>query len=538
MAPYSAITVFAITVSFLTFGSSGRDDPYITFSAAESIRDSGWLTNINGDAIEQSTSLLFTLILAFVSNVIPISIPILGWILGFLSLGLLAVISVILLKQFLPRATAYLGAMVVATLPPISYWAASGAEQVLAVAFLLSSLLTAAKLTGSPKSPRIIVGTSVLILLTFLTRPDVGLVAFASITAFALLKGFTQKWQDARRFTLAALLSMLAIISITAIRIAITGSMVPQPLVAKLGLGVQEQIERGFAYLFENLFNIYVFTLIGLLIVGLLLGSGRRLNTMQILLGLALVISLSGVIVSGGDWMEAGRFFTIPVTLMAILILTTLPRDSHLLVSVLVGVQILIQIVTCLIWTNDPETYQTRGSLVENRWELIASGSQGVLASADNAYNRWNADHLGDSYFLGEAIPIVADILKRNPDQELVLTSGQGGMIPYFMRQEFGKQIRFIDRFQLMGNEFKSCQTQPGEYGRWIAWNFWQNNAGSCAPELPDLVYSIGEYPVDDFGTDYTLIVDVRGDAYMGEDSLPQTQWLAARTELIQGSKP
>ena len=77
----SGLIVTALSLAL--FGASGRDDPYITFSAAEAIVHNGRLANINGDAIEQSTTLLLTLLLAGLYWLTGISTSLLGWIVSY-----------------------------------------------------------------------------------------------------------------------------------------------------------------------------------------------------------------------------------------------------------------------------------------------------------------------------------------------------------------------------------------------------------------------------------------------------------------------
>ena len=92
----------------------------------------------------------------------------------------------------------------------------------------------------------------------------------------------------------------------------------------------------------------------------------------------------------------------------------------------------------------------------------------------------------------------MASVLDTDPTKQFTIASGQGGLIPYFLRQEFRDRIRFIDGFQLMTDDFADCDLTAGTYGSFVSWNLWKEFAGECAPELPDMVFSIGPIPVDD----------------------------------------
>jgi len=45
------------------FGSTGRDDSFITFGIARQFAETGQLTNLNGDFVEGSTTLGYVLVL-------------------------------------------------------------------------------------------------------------------------------------------------------------------------------------------------------------------------------------------------------------------------------------------------------------------------------------------------------------------------------------------------------------------------------------------------------------------------------------------
>lgn len=100
--PWMAATAGGLVIAALSvalFGASGRDDPYITFSAAEAIRDAGGLVNINGDPVEQSTTLLLTVLLALLSSVVPVPVPELGWLIGLAGLVGIVVASFAVLPE-------------------------------------------------------------------------------------------------------------------------------------------------------------------------------------------------------------------------------------------------------------------------------------------------------------------------------------------------------------------------------------------------------------------------------------------------------
>ena len=115
-------------LSVALFPSAGRDDAYITYWAAHTLREFGEIANINGAHIEQSTSLLHVLVLGVLSFVTRLSVPAIGPPLSVV----FGVVTVIYAYEF---ARLYVGrwyavgaAMIVATAAPFVYWATGGLE--------------------------------------------------------------------------------------------------------------------------------------------------------------------------------------------------------------------------------------------------------------------------------------------------------------------------------------------------------------------------------------------------------------------------
>lgn len=417
--------------------------------------------------------------------------------------------------------------------PPLVYWSTSGAEQSLSI---LLALLSVIVLTASPRPgvrPWQTLGAAGLTLLTFLARPDVGL-AVTGATMLLLVGRFLVGRRRGQRFLIATIMGQIALLSLVTIaRLMITGSPLPQPLSAKVGAGLVEQGLRGLDYLISNATSLWFIAVV--IAGGWAVWVTRRVpwTSAQVLLILVSLILLVGGVVSGGDWMELGRFFAVPATLLTLLAMTLLGTLPGRMFALLAGAIAVLQVGTMMMWSQTPATFESRGSSLVSRWALNTTGSSGVPADLDTAFNRWNADHLGDAYFLGAATPAIAGILAKDPDRTLTITSGQGGMIPYYLQREFGDRIRFIDRFQLMTDDFADCNLTPGPYGAFISWNQWVELAGDCAPPLPDMAFSIGPIPYDDLGTDYEVLVHVEGTAERNNQELPQEQWLAVRKDLV-----
>lgn len=530
--------LLAAAASFALFGASGRDDPYITFSAAEAIMESGRLVNINGDPIEQSTTLLLTLLLAGLGSLTGVSVPLLGWIVGFTALAAIAPVAHAILRQTLTSTRALVAATVVTITPPLMYWSASGAEQSLAILLTLILALLLTQIPTHDRRPWLAPAAGLVSALLFLARPDLGLSAIAATALMTVLA--TIQSQRTQLAYLGAItgLQIILVGVISLIRYVITGTPLPQPLSAKVGTSVIEQTLRGLDYFIANALDPWFIAF--LVVAGIVVWKTRlrHLSTASTFLLVNAAALTSGTILSGGDWMELGRFFAAPATFLIIALLSFAGQLSHRLFIVLASVLLLSSTVTLLIWSAAPASVESRGSNPFSRWELSTTGSPGLPPTLSTPFNRWNADHLGDSYFLGAAVPKVATVLDSDATKEFTIASGQGGLIPYFLRQQFGDRIRFIDRFQLMTDDFADCDLQAGAYGSFISWNQWEEFAGDCAPPLPDMLFSIGPIPFDDLGNDYEVVVHVEGSAVQGSGTLPQEQWLAVKREYVDGRSP
>ena len=54
-----------MAVAFLAFGPGGDDDAHITYTAAKNLAETGAITNTNGEAVEQGSSLLHVILLGY-----------------------------------------------------------------------------------------------------------------------------------------------------------------------------------------------------------------------------------------------------------------------------------------------------------------------------------------------------------------------------------------------------------------------------------------------------------------------------------------
>lgn len=532
----SGLAVGAPIVSLVAFGSTGHDDVYITFSAAEAFADNGWPSNINGDPVEQSTSFLFTLALALLSWMIPLPVFDIGWLVGLLGLSALAFVTHGILSRYLRQGLALCGAAVVVLMPPVSYWAASGAEQTWVAAALLGSIWLWNSRSFLAGGAGYLLLAAAAVLATYLLRPDVGMALLGGVVALALLSRMPslpfRPWT--KRLWLGVLLSILAVALVTILRISITGTVWPQSVMAKVEAGIDPWMS--VAYLVSYLLSPWFLATLGL---GLLVWFGYRtvrppLDSAQVMMVVVLANLAILLVRSSPDWMAAGRLWIPLGVVLTVLVMTgfgdcTRPLGASLLASL-----VLVQAVFVGYWSvysaGVDSTRTLTGSRPGDRW--ILEGTQDALslwAPAATRFNSWNVAHIRDAQFLNEAVPAIRGYLDTTTDPDVTVGTGQGGMVLFFLKQEFGERIRFVDRYSLLDASFSDCPgVTRGTSGTQINYEQWIEQPADCYPPLPDILFDLGS-PPEVVLEHYDVVVQQTGDwrRTRAELSVSNQQWLA-----------
>lgn len=533
--------------SLLAFGSTGRDDPYITFAAAEAFREHLSVANLNGEPFEQSTSLLFTVVLALLGSLLPVSTFNLGWALGFLGLSAVGVLSLLLLRRYVGWGLAALGAVTITVLPPLSYWAASGAEQTWVVASLIALVATTSRTFIDRGGPSRRTVAPALVLAAFLLRPDAGLAALAGLVVVTFLAAMParESWGPWRQLARMSVLGFALIALVTAGRWLLTGTLLPQSVMAKAQPGYEAW---DWAYVATNAVLPYFLVIIaaGALIAFGYRGHLPRLDRQQALLVFVSIALVLLLLRSGPDWMEAGRLWLPPAALLTLLVFTRMTGVSRIQALVLMAAVLAVNLISIAVWSVDTSraTFGVglSGSRPGDRWELVGSAEPlDLWAPADGAYNAWNAVHAKDAQFLTAAIPLIRDYLESSPDRPVTVGAGDAGMVFYFLRQEFGDQLTFVDRWSLVSPSFSACpdvnRTPVGTGMSFAKWFQWIEESQDCVPPLPDIIFD-NDTPGEKELELYDLVFQQQG-AWVrerAEVSYGNAMWLAFRKNPLQGS--
>lgn len=490
------------------FGIGARDDPYITFWVAEQLAKTGHLVNINGVAVEQSSSLAHVLVLAALYFVTRAPMPVLGYVVGMCGFFATVWLGARLAGRIRPGSE-LVTAVVIGLAFPLAYWATGELETDLASAALVWFVLSLADLLASERPGVLrIAGFVASVLLVVTVRPDTMLVAvFVSAVAFgaSLLArrvdlGARLPGISVRRAGGAAAVVVLTVLALTGARELVFGSALPQPELVKAG-GIS-WFSRGFSYVFTSFPWWMWFVFLALVLAGLWWSLAHRSVH-----GLVAAAGFAGGVVvicfSRGDWMGGARLL-VPYLAPGFVLMVvggssfrTWARRGAL------GALVAIECVTFVMFSDGVSWLSSQYSL------LVPSASTSFGADYGSAYGAsyqssdphapplpwyvsWSFIETRDALFLSVATPIVRQLIAREPPgRKITVASNQAGFIFYTWANEFPGKLHFIDTESLATTAFRRCHGLFASYaGELMSIDRWAADAGKCAPALPDLYFS------------------------------------------------
>lgn len=358
------------------------------------------------------------------------------------------------------------------------------------------------------------------LLFIFLLRPEMGLEMIISIFGIAAYLAYQNSFLHSKRLVCLALSSSSLVGLVTLFRLSITRILLPQSVVSKTG---NTNFVPGILYLLRNITNTWVPFLILSLLLILLDTNFGDLSPSQIFVLIFALLNMSGVVVSGGDWMECGRFL---LALLCFFLIFLLSIRLHKLGGCLKLLYVLIfigQIITISFWITHAERFEITGSLLFDKWRTDITGQQyasGFVVSR-------NQVHLRGSYFLSKVIPYLRFELK-NSRVPLTIGSPQGGMVLYYLKEKFGDSIRFVDMNGLVTSNYKQCKIRSTSAGRHVSWQQFDEFSNICGPKPPDFLFDLGNFPTE-IVSSYSPKVEIRGEIFYRYAVTSGSQWLAKR---------
>jgi hypothetical protein len=449
----ATIAVAAMALGLVLYGSSGRDDAYITYGAADSLIDRGVIANINHERLEQSSTLLFTLAIAAVSRVTTLAVPDVAIALG-IAFGLLTIAAAAAIgARFEPRLAVPV-ALVVATSPCLLYWSFSGMEATLTALLALWATHSAiAWLHDIHPSRARLLSVASSFLLFAMVRPETGLVLIAALLPVGVVIRSGGRGGDAlfRRWLPLLAAAVGSTLVILVFRRLYFGAYFPQPVIAKSSGLSAAAVRAGASYLWQQ--RACLVSLVPAAVgVGLLARDVvDRRGVSAAAVPSAMVGSyLACVVAAGGDWMELGRFLVPVVPLLAVCALDPWPRTRWRAALATVTAVLVLANAIGLARSLAGESTGIAA------WNWRAVDCRGSCGEAP-WHERYNHIHRRDLGFLPRATQVVRAAGSLGLGRPVSVLSVQAGMVAYYLERAVGKQMYFIDACGLVTDHATRC---------------------------------------------------------------------------------
>lgn len=484
------------------FSSAGADDSHITNWAAQAIVSHGDYLNYSGDRIEIASSLLHVLTIALLAALSGSDVTNIGGVLGIV-FAILAVFHTGRLAGVLEPRTSCFAMGLLSTNLYFTYWSIGGLESTYA-AWLAVWLVYRAHLFANAKqlSPVDWLFSAIAIAGVCLIRPEGGIVLLSTLLGMlSLAFGLRREAELVRRSRSLLILGATVVAGLVLLHVGYFGRLFPQPVYAKQTgeLIATAAMVRGIAYFESHLFsNVSTALTSAVSAVALLaaLVEAARTRTSAFFLLVAIpycVASLAFVLLSGGDWMEGGRFFVPMTPLIAILVARLVSRAGLAAPAICLAL-IAVQLVGAYKFSTDGSRGMTfdRGLDFYARTRSLANGAE------RSWFERTNTVHIRDIP-LGFELDHYVQALWSREQRPITIMSRQMGMVLYHVaKQSFGK-IDVFDRRGLHDSKLLDCppshELPRVRIGLALEYNHFFKNVdayAACGVPKPDVIFDIG----------------------------------------------
>ncbi len=431
------VVLFAFASSYWNFATS-VDDAHITFFAAHSLANYGEILNYNFERVEQSSSLLHTLLTALFARFSNMSAALVGFFIpllfGWLCIPLLWLIA---------RQQQLTLSVLLCVTTPLVYWTYAGLETGICAALLLLYVYCL--------STHHLWLTALFGFTVQLVRPEMPIfIPLLTITTVIVSQQEGIRW----RIGMSAISVMTALI-IFCFRWVYFGDIFPQPVAAKSnGISIAT-IKNGFLYLTQGFHGMNLMMgVASILATAHLLWRSYKHKETSLIATAAITSSgyLIFIILAGGDWMPEQRLIAALTPIHALLVtryISLLAPNPIVFRLLLVGI-----CITQLLHNQRQSSSHLDYSSNKLDQHTLNQYTFSEKNSPDNRANISTIESL---------IPIIKEI-KIQQNEKIQILSGQMGMVAYHLATQFPNQLHFTDRNGLIERSLTECsltRSQP-----------------------------------------------------------------------------
>jgi hypothetical protein len=474
------VALLFLLAGFVLYGSAGHDDSHITFWASYTLSEYGDILNYNGARVEQSSSLLLTVLIALVAKITTLDVVIVGYALTYAS-GAIALLLCWQLAQKRGQSNISAGqakgakcyfdpvfhaVVLLATSPAFLLWNTSGMESTLAAACVLNFILIWGDVLSDHEIPK--PGTAGMAALATLmlvsVRPEMVMLATALVFTLFLYRRIHRLRGKVGIIVFYSTV-LLSICSLVMFRFIYFGSPVPLPVYAKVTAFSLQRITDGTVYLLRyGISNPVIPVGIILALPALVHLFRQKTDEPQFHLLLAnsvLLIYSAFIVCTGGDWMQAGRFLVPVLPLAAISTANGLQGrfGNHRMLVAAVVVILAINLLGNVMAIKS----ESSGIPIWSGYRISEQHRQTY-----SLFEQYNQEHLRDMETIDQLNALIDAVPERTGTAPVTLMSGQSGMVYYYVarhqlaRQQqtasaFGK-LRFYDTHALTEASFLKCK--------------------------------------------------------------------------------
>jgi len=477
-----------LLIGFLLFPSAGRDDVHISYWAAHSLSNFGEILNYNGARVEQSSSLLHTVLLAGFGYLTQANLVTIGSLFS-ITCGLGTVFLTGVLARLL-KLDGYFPQLFVATSVPLVYWSFGGLETSLTSLVVVLLLIQLIVYFKHPSKPNY--GICLAIILAYLTvRPE---SIFILIVCLILAGGvfFVQKI-NLRPFVYLTLGTLALFAGILLFRYFYFEAFFPLPVRAKIGADHLNNVIQGILYYQKAAIQYPPFVLLFIFISIPFFKSFKKLleNLPLALITSFVIAHVLFVVTSGGDWMEGARFLAPILSPLFILVCAFHPNMNQRPGFIYSGLG--LNLIALLYFVH---FFSTSSPI----WHYEQFSEKVNQTDRFSFFEIANRVHYRDIFLTNACIDLVDTLTSKGIHPTIM--SGQAGMISYHLNKKCHGQITFFDRFALTTPDLLSCEQTRNlpKKVRGIQFDYpyffqkFNTLHETCGFEYPDIIFDLGHH--------------------------------------------